>query len=215
MGTVRNKRQGIALILSAPSGTGKTSVVNGLRSVFPEISLSVSYTTRTRRSGEVPGRDYRFISRERFLAMKAKREFAEWAKVHDFYYGTPRRPLEQAVRAGRDMILDIDVQGARQIKKQYAQAVSVFLLPPSWGELERRLASRGTDGREIIRRRLDNARREIRNVMQYDYYIVNDELPAAVDLLRAIVMAERQRSCRVLRWRSGPLRGDFITASKS
>jgi len=147
--------------------------------------------------------------------MKAKREFAEWAKVHDFYYGTPRRPLEQAVRAGRDMILDIDVQGARQIKKQYAQAVSVFLLPPSWGELERRLASRGTDGREIIRRRLDNARREIRNVMQYDYYIVNDELPAAVDLLRAIVMAERQRSCRVLRWRSGPLRGDFITASKS
>jgi len=171
----------------------------------------VSYTTRARRAGEVPGRDYHFISRDRFLGMKAKGDFAEWAKVHDFYYGTLRRPLEQAIRAGRDVILDIDVQGAKQIKRQYSQAVSVFLLPPSWDELERRLASRGTDGREVMRRRLDNARREIRNVMEYDYYIVNDELRAAVNLLEAIVLAERQRSFRVVQWRIGPLRGTSLT----
>jgi guanylate kinase len=190
-------------------------VINGLLSEFPEISLSVSCTTRARRDGEVSGQDYHFISQERFLAMKAKGEFAEWAKVHDFYYGTPRRPLDRSLRAGRDMILDIDVQGARQIKKQYAQAVSIFLLPPSWAELKRRLASRGTDGGEIIRRRLYNARREIQNVMQYDYYIVNDELRDAVKLLKAIVLAERQRSVRVVRWRIAPLRGTSTTTSES
>lgn len=189
--------------------------MNGLLSLFPEIALSVSYTTRVRRKGEVPGRDYHFISRGRFLAMKAKGEFAEWAKVHDFYYGTPRRPLDRSIRTGRDIILDIDVQGARQIKKQYAQAVSVFLLPPSWGELERRLATRGTDGRDIIRRRLDNARREIPYVMEYDYYIVNDELRDAVKLLQAIVVAERQRSSRVVRWRIASLRGSSLATAKS
>jgi guanylate kinase len=190
-------------------------VINGLVSEFPEISLSVSYTTRARRNGEVSGRDYHFIRQDRFLAMKARGEFAEWAKVHDFYYGTPRRPLDRSLRAGRDMVLDIDVQGARQIKKQYAQAVSIFLLPPSWAELKRRLARRGTDGGEIIRRRLSNARREIRNVMQYDYYIVNDELRDAVKLLKAIVLAERQRSVRVVRWQIAPLRGTSTTASNS
>lgn len=144
--------------------------------------------------------------------MKAKGKFAEWAKVHDFYYGTPRDPLERAIRAGRDILLDIDVQGARQIKKQYSQAVSIFLLPPSWGELERRLARRGTDGRDVIRRRLDNARREIRNVMQYDYYVVNDRLQEAVGLLQAIVKAERQRIFRIVGWRMAPLRRTSIPA---
>ncbi|HZD40069.1 MAG TPA: guanylate kinase [Terriglobales bacterium] len=201
--------------MSAPSGTGKTTVINGLRSAFPEISLSVSTTTRARRTGEVSGRDYRFVSHDRFLAMRGSGEFAEWARVHDFYYGTPRRPLERSLRAGRDMILDIDVQGARQIKKQYRQAVSVFLLPPSWAELRRRLARRGTDGGEMVRRRLMNARREIQNVMQYDYYIVNDDLRDAVERLKAIVLAERQRSFRVIRWRIATLRGASAAMSKS
>jgi len=147
--------------------------------------------------------------------MKARGEFAEWAKVHGFYYGTPRGPVERSIRGGRDIVLDIDVQGARQIKKQYSQAVSVFLLPPSWRELERRLASRGTDNREIIRRRLNNARREIRDVMQYDYYIVNDDVKSAVNLLGAILVAERQRSFRVVRWRIGPLRRTSMAAIKS
>ncbi len=208
----RNKRRGIAFILSAPSGTGKTTLISALLSLFPEIKLSVSCTTRERRPGEVAGRDYQFISRDRFLAMKAQGKFAEWAKVHDFYYGTPRAPLERSIRTGRDILLDIDVQGARQIKKQYAQAVSIFLLPPSWHELERRLASRGTDGRDIVRRRLNNARREIQDVMQYDYYVVNDRLEEAVRLLQAIVIAERQRILRVVRWGIAPLRRTEIPA---
>ena len=167
------KRQGILFILSAPSGAGKTTLINGLRSVYPEIKLSVSCTTRARRSGEVNGRDYRFITARQFAAMKGRGEFAEWAKVHDFLYGTPRRPLDRSVGSGKDMVLDIDVQGARKIKRIYPQAVSVFLLPPSWRELQRRLFLRGTDGRRIIRRRLANARREIREIIKYDYYVVN------------------------------------------
>ncbi|MPZ75713.1 MAG: guanylate kinase [Deltaproteobacteria bacterium] len=210
-----NQRQGIVFILSAPSGTGKTTVINGLRERFPEVSLSVSYTTRAPRSGDIPGRDYHFISRSRFSAMKAKGEFAEWATVHDFYYGTPRRPLDRSIGKGKDFFLDIDVQGARQIKKEYPQAVSIFLLPPSWGELKRRLGKRATDNTKIIRRRLANARREIQNVMQYDYYVVNRNIEEAVGLLEAIVLAERQRISRVLRWRIAPLKGESKALSRS
>jgi guanylate kinase len=113
--------------------------------------------------------------------MKAKGEFAEWAKVHDFFYATPRRPLDQCIRRGQDILLDIDVQGARKIKRKYPQAVSVFLLPPSWRELQRRLARRGTDGKETIRRRLANARGEIGEIIKYDYYVVNREVKASVN----------------------------------
>jgi guanylate kinase len=133
------KRSGIIFILSAPSGAGKTTLTNGLREHYPEIKLSVSCTTRARRNGEVDGRDYRFISEERFAAMREKGEFAEWAKVHDHFYGTPREPLDRCLKAGQDMLLDIDVQGAQKIKGLYADAVAVFLLPPSRCVLERRL----------------------------------------------------------------------------
>jgi guanylate kinase len=200
------KRQGIIFILSAPSGAGKTTLYNGLKEIYPEIKLSVSCTTRARRSGELNGRDYRFLTERQFKTLKSRGQFAEWAKVHDYFYGTPKRPLDRNIRAGRDVLLDIDVQGARKIKKAYPQAVSIFLLPPSLGELQRRLAARGTDGNDTIRRRLANARGEISEIMHYDYYVVNREVTEAVQLLSAIVKAERVRTSRVSQWRLEPLR---------
>lgn len=190
------RRQGVIFILSAPSGAGKTTLIHKLLKVFPDIALSVSYTTRARRAGEVPRRDYHFITRDRFAQMQAKGEFAEWAKVHGYHYGTPRRPLEKSIRRGRDMLLDIDVQGAKKIKRQYHNAVSIFLLPPSWEELQKRLARRGTDRMESIRQRLANARREIREIMRYDYLIVNRDIGEAQESLKSIVVAERLKISR-------------------
>jgi guanylate kinase len=200
------KRQGIIFILSAPSGAGKTTLYNGLKEIYPEIKLSVSCTTRAQRSGELNGRDYRFLTEREFKALKSRGQFAEWAKVHDYFYGTPKKPLDGNIRAGRDVLLDIDVQGARKIKKAYPQAVSIFLLPPSLGELQRRLATRGTDGNDTIRRRLANARGEIGEIMHYDYYVVNREVTEAVQLLSSIVKAERARTSRVSQWQLEPLR---------
>lgn len=199
-------RQGIIFILSAPSGAGKTTLYNELKRIHPEIRLSVSCTTRARRPGELNGRDYRFLSEPAFRTLQERGEFAEWAKVHDYYYGTPKEPLDQSIRAGRDILLDIDVQGAHQIKQAYPQAVSIFLLPPSLMELKRRLAARGTDGKEIIRRRLANARGEIREIIRYDYYVVNREVRQAAQVLSSIVEAERAKISRVTKWRIDPLR---------
>jgi guanylate kinase len=200
------RRRGIVFILSAPSGAGKTTLYNGLRKIYPEIELSVSCTTRRQRPGEVNGRDYRFLTDAQFEMMRRRGEFAEWAKVHDYFYGTPKKPLERCVRSGRDILLDIDVQGARQIKKSCPQAVSIFVLPPSLSELKRRLAARGTDGRDIIRRRLANAQGEIGERIHYDYFVVNREVKKAVMVLGAIVEAERARVSRVTEWRLGTLR---------
>jgi guanylate kinase len=200
------KRQGIIFILSAPSGAGKTTLYHGLRKAYPEIKLSVSCTTRAQRKGEVNGQDYRFIRVEQFEAMKSNGEFAEWASVHGNSYGTPREPLDHSVQSGRDILLDIDVQGARQIKQAYPNAVSIFLLPPSLRELRRRLAARGTDGKEIIRRRLANAQDEIKERIYYDYYVVNREVTEAVRVLSSIVEAERSKVSRVTEWRIDSLR---------
>jgi len=199
-------RQGIIFILSAPSGAGKTTLYNGLREVYPEIELSVSCTTRAPRRGELAGRDYRFITPLQFDDLKRRGQFAEWAKVHDYHYGTLKKPLDQAIRAGRDILLDIDVQGARAIKRSYRDAVAVFVVPPSLAELKRRLSGRGTDDRKIIQRRLANARGEMRQIIHYDYYVVNRQIDQAVSALAAIVEAERARICRVSRWRIEPLR---------
>jgi guanylate kinase len=194
------RRRGIIFILSAPSGAGKTTLTNGLREHYPEIKLSVSCTTRARRNGEVNRRDYHFISEERFAVMRAGGEFAEWAKVHDHFYGTPREPLDRCLGAGQDVLLDIDVQGAKKIKRLYPDAVSVFLLPPSKSELERRLKLRGTEDATVIRRRLANAQDEIRRVIQYDYYIINSNVEDAIGTLQAIIAAERAKTCRVVDW---------------
>lgn len=200
------EREGTIFILSAPSGAGKTTLISRLLKIFPEMRLSVSYTTRPTRPGEVQGRDYFFVGEKKFAAMRAGGAFAEWARVHGAFYGTPRPPLDRSVQRGRDILLDIDVQGARKIKKQYRGAVSIFLLPPSWHELEKRLAGRGTDRRENIRRRLENARREIQAIMRYDYFLVNREIGEALASLKSIVVAERQRISRVRKWGVPPLR---------
>jgi guanylate kinase len=205
--TALAKRQGIIFILSAPSGAGKTTLYNGLKEKYPEIKLSVSCTTRARRPGELNGREYRFLTEREFETLRSRGQFAEWAKVHGYFYGTPRKPLDRNIRAGRDVLLDIDVQGARQIKKAYPQAVSIFLLPPSLKELERRLARRGTDGSETIRRRLVNARGEIGEIMHYDYFVVNREVTEAIRMLSSVVEAERAKTSRVSQWRLEPLRG--------
>jgi guanylate kinase len=154
----------------------------------------------------VNGRHYRFLSDAEFAKLRRQGEFAEWAKVHDYFYGTPKKPLERCVRAGRDILLDIDVQGAHQIKKACPQAVSIFLLPPSLRELKRRLAARGTDGKDTIRRRLANAQGEIGEIIHYDYFVVNREVKEAVRALSAVVEAERARISRVSEWRLEPLR---------
>jgi guanylate kinase len=200
------KRQGIIFILSAPSGAGKTTLYNGLKKNYPDIQLSVSCTTRAQRPGEMPGRDYRFLSEARFEALKSRGEFAEWAQVHDYRYGTPRKPIDRAIKAGRDILLDIDVQGARKIKRAYPAAVAVFVLPPSWAELARRLSMRGTDDRRAIERRLANARGEIAQRIHYDYFVVNHDVDQAVRLLSGIVEAERCKVSRVIEWRVKPLR---------
>ena len=201
-----SKRHGIIFILSAPSGAGKTTLYNSLRDIYPDIRLSLSCTTRARRRGEISGRDYRFITERQFDALKRRGEFAEWAHVHDYFYGTPKKPLDRAIKAGRDIFLDIDVQGAQKIKHAYPEAVAVFVLPPSMAELKRRLSARGTDGRAIIARRLANARGEIGEIIKYDYYVVNREVGAAVKSLSAIVEAERARTSRVRKWLVEPLR---------
>ena len=199
-------RRGIVFILSAPSGAGKTTLYNGLREVYPDIELSVSCTTRAPRRGELAGRDYRFVTPRKFEVLRHRGQFAEWAKVHDYYYGTLKMPLNRAILAGRDILLDIDVQGAQEIKKNYPDAVAVFVVPPSLSELKRRLSRRGTDDRKIIQRRLANARGEIRQIIHYDYYVVNRQIEEAVAVLVGIVKAERARVCRVARWRMEPLR---------
>jgi len=196
-GLTLTKRKGVIFILSAPSGAGKTTLVKRLLKLFPDIALSVSCTTRARRPGETAGRDYRFVTEKRFAALRSRLGFAEWARVHGYFYGTPRMPLERTIARGSDVLLDIDVQGARKIKRQYPNAVSIFVLPPSRRELEQRLARRGTDRKETIRKRLENARREIREIMRYDYVVENRELRRAVAGAKAVVIAERLRVFRL------------------
>lgn len=194
-------RQGILFIISAPSGAGKTTLASRLFQEAPDLRPSISYTTRAPRKGEVNGRDYHFVNEEQFVHMRNAGAFAEWASVHEFCYGTPRAPVEDAIKQGRDLLLDIDVQGATQLKAMYPEAVSLFVLPPSWHELERRLRGRGTDTEAIITRRLHQARSEAREFSAYDYWIINDNLERAVSLLHAILTAERARVAR-LRQRS-------------
>ena len=186
-------RRGLMFVVSAPSGTGKTTVVEKLVQVVPDLGLSRSYTSRVMRAGETAGVDYNFITRARFEAMVAERAFLEWADVFGNYYGTCAIDAERELAGGRDLVLVIDVQGARQVRASRAGTIGVFVLPPSFEVLERRLRGRSKDSDEAIRRRLATARVEIAAVDEYDYVVVNDELDACVDRLRAIVLAERAR----------------------
>lgn len=190
-------RAGILFIMSAPSGAGKTSLARELGDNFPDLRHSVSYTTRPPRQGEQEGRDYYFVSAARFREMVKRGELAEWAEVHGERYGTSRLRLGATLEQGLDVLLTIDVQGARQLKAVYPEAVTVFLLPPSLAELKERLRQRGDPPAEI-RRRLETARREVAELAGYDYVIVNDTFKEAVEALRAIILAERCRRARAL-----------------
>jgi guanylate kinase len=180
-------------IISAPSGSGKSTLVDEIRELVPNLEFSISYTTRHPRGNEQNGREYFFVTRLEFQEMIAQGEFLEHANVHGDFYGTARRFLDKAEREGRDLLLDIDVQGAAQVKNKLPQAVSIFILPPDRGELERRLRNRGQDAEEVIERRLQGATREIENYAKYDYILVNDRLPESIKALKAILLSERQK----------------------
>jgi guanylate kinase len=180
---------GQRFILSAPSGAGKTTLCRALRRRFPDIRYSVSYTTRSPREGERDGIDYHFITREEFETRLARGQWAEWAQVHDNYYGTDAGFLENSVLDGQDVLLDIDVQGARQILKRFPDSVTVFIMPPSMAELKRRLMERGTEAREAMDRRLRNAISEMDSKDFYRHVIVNDQLEETTSALIALVGA--------------------------
>ena len=184
--------RGLLFVVSAPSGTGKTTVVERLAQIVPNLALSRSYTSRPERVGETDGVDYNFITRQRFEAMIAEGAFLEWADVFGNLYGTCAADAERERAAGRDVVLVIDVQGARQVRA-CCETVGVFVLPPSFEVLERRLRGRSKDAEADIQRRLSTARAEVAAYVEYDYVVVNDELDRCVDRLRSIIMAERAR----------------------
>jgi len=189
----RRAGRGSILVISAPSGSGKTTLTRRLLEAFPRLRFSVSYTTRARRAGERHGRDYYFVSRPVFERMVRRHEFVEWADVHGHLYGTARSQLRAAQEAGRDILLDIDIQGHAQVRSRLPEAVSVFILPPSFRELARRLRHRHSDAPDEIRRRLKTASREITHWREYDYLVVNDRLDEAVQALEAVVRGAHYR----------------------
>jgi guanylate kinase len=195
-------RRGIIFILSAPSGAGKTTISRAARKQIAGLEASVSLTTRRPREGEIDGVDYRFVSEDQFKRKVAAEELAEWAQVFDSSYGTPREPLDTAVDSGTDVLLDIDIQGARQIREIYPDdAVTIFVLPPSFKELEERLRGRGTETEDKIQHRLTRAREEALAYPEYNYLIINERIDDSLVRLAAIVAAERMKVER--------LRSDF------
>ncbi|MBA2847821.1 guanylate kinase [Thermosulfuriphilus ammonigenes] len=185
------------MVISAPSGAGKTTLIRQLLRLEKNLIFSVSHTTRSPRPGEVEGKDYYFVSREEFESLVAAGAFLEWAEVHGNLYGTSMEKIREHLDSGRDVVLDIDVQGARQVRKKMGlEAALIFILPPSWSELERRLRSRGTEDEASLRRRLDAARQEIQAASEFDYLVLNDRFDRALSALRSILTAERLRSFR-------------------
>jgi len=190
--------EGILFVVSAPSGAGKTSLCRELIDTVRNIRQSISFTTREMRGGERDGVDYYFIDTETFQQKIAAGEFAEWAEVHGHLYGTSLQTLKSASKQGIDLLLDIDCQGAAQIKSNYQQGVFIFILPPDYAELERRLRGRGTDNELVIQRRLKNAQQEVSQAFWYDYLVVNDDIKTARNKIVAILTAERCRGHRTM-----------------
>ena len=206
-----NSSRGLLFIVSAPSGTGKTTLAERLAQQVPGLRLSRSYTSREARNGEVDGIDYNFVSRPRFEEMVREGAFLEWADVFGNYYGTCADDTERFLARGEDVVLVIDVQGARQVRGRGIETVGIFVLPPSAGILEQRLRGRSKDSESQIRRRLDVACREVHEYARYEYVVINDELDTAVDRLRAIVLAERAR-VRMMRAAAESIIGTFDEA---
>ena len=206
--------RGLLFIVSAPSGTGKTTLVEKLVQRIPNLCLSRSYTSRAARGGEQNGVDYNFISRQRFEEMARAGEFLEWADVFGNYYGTCAADTERSLVSGQDLVLVIDVQGARQVRSSGIPSIGIFVLPPSAEILEQRLRGRSKDAEDAIRRRLEVACREVGEFAAYEYVVVNDELDTAVERLRAIVLAERAR-VQVMRKTSENIIATFRTQKTS
>jgi len=195
------QRRGNLFVISAPSGAGKTTLCQKLLNKIPDMKLSVSYTTREPRKGEVNDVDYTFVTREKFKKIIERGEFAEWATVHGNLYGTSIKRIKEFNSKGYDIILDIDIHGATQLRKSYEGAVYIFVLPPSMEALEKRLINRRTDSEEIIRNRLDNAKAEISQYENYDYIIINDRIDKAYKELESIVLSARLRTeCADHKW---------------
>ena len=192
------QRDGVLFVISAPSGAGKTSLCKEIVDIIPGLRHSVSYTTRPMRKGEVDGVDYHFVDAEVFAGMVAVDAFAEWAEVHGNRYGTALATLDDARQTGYDLLLDIDCQGAVQLKAKQVQGVNIFILPPSMPELARRLRERQTDSDAVIERRIVNARGEIAQAGWYDYWVFNDDFNLALEQLKSIMTAE---TCRAARYR--------------
>lgn len=189
-------REGLLVVVSGPSGTGKGTVLNSLRQRESNIKFSVSATTRQPRSGEVDGVNYFFKSTEEFDTMIKNGELVEWVKYCDNYYGTPKKCIEDTVKAGYDCLLEIEVEGALNIKKIYPDCVSIFILPPSFEELRRRIENRGTEKPEVIEKRMEKALREMNLVDNYDYVIINDDVEKAVDSIGYILASEKLKFSR-------------------
>ncbi len=215
---IMSSNRGELFILSAPSAVGKTTLKNRLfsshRQLAQGLAYSVSHTTRPPRAGEVEGRDYYFIDHRQFETLVESDAFVEWAIVHGNLYGTSREEIERLLEDGRDVLLDIDVQGAQQVLARHPEVPSVFILPPSYGEMERRLRSRGLDAAEQIERRLLDAREEMQYLKSYKYVIVNDDLDRAAEALAAILLARRCRRRRMQRQISQVLEGFPVPAPR-
>jgi len=193
-----NAGKGLLIVLSGPSGVGKGTVCSMLRKLAPELVYSVSATTRPPRAGEVEGVNYFFKTKEQFRSMIERNELLEWAEYVGNCYGTPRSFVEQTIRAGKDIILEIEVQGAMKVKQTFPEGVFIFLMPPSLGELKNRIRGRGTETDESIRNRLNAAAEEIRLLEQYDYAVVNDEVEAACNRILSIITAEHCKRERIM-----------------
>lgn len=190
-------RRGIMLVLSSPSGAGKTTIASRLLK-DPGVEISISHTTRMKRKGEKDGKDYHFVDRETFTRMRDQDAFLEWAVVFDNYYGTTRKPVEEALAAGRDVLFDVDWQGARKLRESAQDdVVAVFILPPSAAALEERLRARAEDSEDVVVRRMRGASNEIQHWDEYDYVVVNDDIEQSVTAVRAILAAERLRRTRL------------------
>jgi len=189
--------QNLLVIISAPSGTGKSTLCEKLCDLFSGMKYSISWTTRLPRHGEIHGHDYFFVSEKKFQEKLKRNGFLEWASVHGYYYGTPRDFVEKNLAKDKDILLNIDVQGAMKIRKIYPEAVLIFLIPPTFAELEKRLRARHRDSPEEIRKRLNHAKKELNYIRKYDYLVVNDKLEKAVNQARAIIIAEKRRISRL------------------
>lgn len=195
---VKRKKNGTLIVLSGPSGAGKGTICNELLKQVDTLSLSISMTTRSPRESEVDGKDYYFVTKEQFEEYIAKGNFLEYAKVHgDNYYGTPKNKVEEILSSGRDIILEIDIQGALEVKEKMKEGIFIFIMPPSMRELKDRLVKRNTESKDKIIERFKNAYKEINEVTKYNYIVINDEVQNAVDKVKAIILAEKCRVDRI------------------